>query len=75
MTEEIAASDAGIGKGAFGFMRDAAEAAVSSPEARAALSSCENFMAFERGRGGEGNVAGAADRSVVGGVRQWAINH
>lgn len=51
MTAEIAASDAGVGKGAFGFMRDAAEAAVSSPEARAALSSCENFMAFERGRG------------------------
>ena len=49
MTEEIAASDEGVGKGAFGFMRDAAEAAVSSPEARAALSSCENFMAFERG--------------------------
>ena len=49
MTEEIVASCEGVGKDAFGFLRDAVESLMSSPEARAALSSRENFMAFERG--------------------------
>ena len=49
MTEEIVASGERVGKDAFGFLRDAVEAALSSPEARSALSSCEDFMAFERG--------------------------
>ena len=49
MTEEIVASGEGVGKEALRFLEDAVEEALSSAEAAAALSSCEDFMEFERG--------------------------
>ena len=49
VTEEIVASGEGVGKDAFGFLRDAVEAEMSSAAARMALSSCKDFMEFERG--------------------------
>ena len=51
MTEGSVASGEAAGKGAFEFLREAAERAMSSPEARSALSACPDFAAFETATG------------------------
>ena len=48
MTAEIVGSGEVVGRGAFGFLRDAVDEAMSSPEAAAALAAREDFMEFER---------------------------
>ena len=47
MTEGSVASGEAVGKGAFDFLREAAERAMASPEALSALSASADFMAFE----------------------------
>ena len=51
MTKGSVASGEAAGKGAFEFLRAAAERAMSSPEARSALSACPDFAAFEMATG------------------------
>ena len=51
MTRGIVACGEGVDNDAFAFLRHAMEKALSSAAARAALSSCEDFMAFEKAFG------------------------